>query len=74
MIETKNKLSNGAIITLTLVLLWLILGFIAFVMSLICFGRTGTQTQHVIGLIIAVLFGPIYFIFHYSINKYCKKI
>jgi uncharacterized RDD family membrane protein YckC len=54
------------------IFLWLIAGLVAFIMSLVCFGKSGTTTDKFIGLILAFLFGPLYFIF-FGLNKsYCR--
>ena len=64
---------NNITITISiLIILWMILGFIAFIWSLVCFGRSGTTSQHVIGLVIAVLFGPFYWIYKYVVPDYCR--
>ena len=72
--KTDNGSSTILIVILILLGLWIVLGFVAFIMSLVCFGRTGTTAQHIIGLLIAILFGPLYFIMHFAIPNYCKKI
>lgn len=79
--EIKEKdvetAATAAISTVTIILIiagiWMLLGFIAFILSLTCFGKTGTTTDKVLGLIIALLFGPFYFIY-YAVNKsYCNN-
>lgn len=55
-------------------LLWVILGIAAFIKSLSCFSvsRTGTDTQKVVGLVLAILSGPLYFIYPLVSDSYCK--
>ena len=72
--EEQTKGSTGKIIITIIVIIWAILGIIGFIMSLICFGRSGTSTQHVIGLLIAIFFGPIYWIFYLVVPDYCKRL
>jgi hypothetical protein len=55
-----------------LVGLWMLAGLVSFVMSLACFGYSGTFAQHLLGLVIAVLFGPFYFIYYASSTTYCR--
>jgi hypothetical protein len=53
---------------------WSLAGVIAFIMSIVCFGYSGTPTEHAIGLIIALLFGPFYWLFYYFAPNYCKTV
>jgi hypothetical protein len=56
-----------------LVVLWVLLGLIAFIMSLVCFTRKGTMAQNIVGLLMSVLFGPLYFIYYFMMKDkgYC---
>jgi hypothetical protein len=40
------------------ILLWVVLGLAAFVMSVLCFGYSGSTAQHITGVLFALLFGP----------------
>lgn len=53
--------------------LWVILGFSAFIMSLVCFGKSGSPTEHLLGLFLAVFFGPFYWIYYIVAKSYCIK-
>ena len=69
----ENNRSKKSIIALYIfVLLWGLLGLIAFIMSLICFGRSGTLIEKIIGLLLAIFFGPLYFIFYIFNKSYCR--
>ena len=57
---------------LTFVIIWLIFGIIAFITSLICFGKNSSMTEKIIGLLLAIFFGPFYFIFFFFNDNYCK--
>jgi hypothetical protein len=72
--EEKKKKSPGKIIIMILVAIWIILGITGFIMSLVCFGRSGTTSQHVIGLLITLFLGPFYWIFYFAVPDYCKRI
>ena len=72
--EEKKKTSPGKIIIMILVAIWIILGITGFIMSLVCFGRSGTTSQHVIGLLITLFLGPFYWIFYFAVPDYCKRI
>ena len=54
-------------------LIWALLGFIAFIYSIYCFGRTGDTLEKIVGLLLAIFFGPLYFVFFYFNKGYCKK-
>ena len=64
----------GGSIGLLFVLTWALSGIAALIMSIVCFGFSGTMTEKVVGLAIAFFLGPLYFIF-YAVNKdYCKSM
>ncbi len=54
------------------VALWVLAGLAAFVWSLVCFGKSGTTTQKVIGLLISLVLGPFYWIYFYVSKDYCR--
>ena len=73
----NKKLSVGGIIAFSLfiiiMILWVIGGLSAFIMSILCFGYNSNPGDNIIGLVIAILVGPFYWIY-YSYNKsYCNK-
>lgn len=72
--EQEKKKSPVKIILAIVFIFWVILGIIGFIMSIICFGRSGTTGQHIIGLLIAIFFGPIYWIFYLAVPDYCKRL
>jgi len=55
-----------------ILLMWILFGVIAFLMSLVCFGRSGTLLEKIIGLLLAIFFGPLYFIFYIFNSSYCR--
>ena len=69
--QENNPLPKSLIILYIFALLWGLLGLIAFIMSLICFGRSGTLIEKIIGLLLAIFFGPFYFIFYMFNKNYC---
>lgn len=70
----EDKKSPGKIILTILLVIWIILGITAFIMSIICFGRSGSTSQHIIGLLLAIFFGPFFWIFYFFVPDYCKRI
>jgi hypothetical protein len=51
---------------------WITLGLSAFVWSIYCFGKTGSMLQKFIGLLMAVFFGPLFFLMYKFSPTYCK--
>jgi hypothetical protein len=58
---------------LAIILLWGALGIAAFFMSLFCFGRSGTTTQHIFGFVLAIFLGPFYWIYYGLARTYCLQ-
>jgi hypothetical protein len=76
--ETTNTTAStgGKVLIIAIIIfvvLWIGLGIAAFIMSLVCFGYSGTTAQHIIGVILAVLFGPFYWIYYAVSKTYCGK-
>ena len=71
--ENRSSSSSSKIIVTTVVVIWAFLGLAAFIMSILCFGRSGTTGQHIAGLLLALFFGPFYWIFYYYAPDYCTK-
>ena len=63
----------GGYVVLALGGLWALLGLIAFVKSILCFSSTSSIAEKIIGLVLAVLFGPFYFLYYYLNPRYCKS-
>jgi uncharacterized membrane-anchored protein len=72
----QEERSNGSkwIVLLLISLLWAIAGIAAFIMSIVCFGRTGGTGKHILGLLLAIFFGPLYWIYYFVARDYCKKL
>jgi hypothetical protein len=64
----------GGSIMPMVVIAWVLAGIAAIVMSLVCFGFSGTMTEKILGIALAFFLGPLYFIF-YTVNKdYCRDL
>lgn len=73
--EPKQEgLKSAVIMTSVFVILWVFVGLAAFIMSLVCFGRSGSTVQHIIGLLLSIFFGPFYWIYYFAASSYCKKV
>lgn len=51
---------------------WIILGLIALVWSIYCFGKSGSIFQKIIGMLLAMFTGPLFFILYKYSPTYCK--
>jgi hypothetical protein len=60
-------------LVLIFLLFWIFSGLAAFIMSLVCFGYGGTAIDKVVGLILAIFFGPFYWFFYGFNTYYCNK-
>jgi hypothetical protein len=58
---------------LIFLVIWVLLGIIAFIASIVCFGFSGTIIEKIIGVVIACLFGPFYWLYFYFNKNYCGK-
>lgn len=54
-------------------LLWFLAGLIAFIWSLVCFAKSGTTADKVLGLLLAFFFGPLYFFYLGFYKSYCRS-
>jgi hypothetical protein len=72
--EKEDNKSSLKIVISIIIVIWVILGITGFIMSIVCFGRSGTTTQHVVGLLLSIFFGPIYWIFYLAVPDYCKRL
>lgn len=53
-------------------IIWALFGFIAFIWSLVCFAKSGTAIDKIIGLLLAFFTGPFYFIYLIFYKQYCR--
>ena len=51
---------------------WIFIGLVAFILSLVCFARSGSTFEKIIGLLLAIFFGPFYFLFYVFNKGYCR--
>lgn len=54
-------------------LVWALLGLGAFVMALACIGYSGSTAQKIIGILLAMFFGPFYWIYYFVSRSYCSN-
>ncbi len=70
-----NSIDNTFLVIITiLTFIWITTGLLAFITSLICFLLNGTIRDKFLGLIIAIVIGPLYwFYFIFNNNGYCSR-
>ena len=51
---------------------WVLFGILAFFFSLVCFGYSGSFGEKVFGFILAIIFGPFYFVYYFADGAYCR--
>lgn len=71
--EQIREDKSAILITSIFAVLWVFVGLAAFIMSLVCFGRSGSTAQHIIGLILSIFFGPFYWVYYFAVSSYCRK-
>ena len=67
---------GGALLVILLlvgIIVWVVAGVWALVMSLICFGRSGSGVEKVVGIVLAWLIGPFYWLYFAYNTSYCNK-
>ena len=57
---------------LVCILIWFLIGIIGFLLSLVCFGRSGTIIQKLGGFGIALLTGPFFWVYYFLDTSYCR--
>ena len=70
--DTYDGMRTAFVMSSIFLFLWIIVGVAAFIMSIICFGRSGSTAQHIIGLLLSIFFGPFYWIYFLAVSSYCK--
>lgn len=70
--EDEKKLFGLGIGIAIFAIIWAILGIVAFIYSLVCFGKSGSSLDKIVGLLLAIFFGPLYFIYLIFNKSYCR--
>lgn len=70
-LTTGGKIAGITIFILVLV--WIVAGLAGFITSLVCFGKSGTIAEKIIGVLLAVFFGPFYWLYFIFAKSYCSS-
>lgn len=77
--DEKVDNNNASTITIGIIIgfiyiIWVFTGILAFLTSLICFAFHGTMTDKFLGLIVALIIGPFYWLyFIFNNTGYCSR-
>lgn len=74
--QTAASAAEGARrrVIAALVILWVVIGIIGFVYSILCFGMSGSMAEKVVGLLLSIFFGPFYWIYYFANSSYCMPL
>jgi uncharacterized membrane protein len=70
----SSMFSTFSIIIFLILLIYVISGILAFIMSLICFSYGGSINDKALGLLLAFVTGPFYWLYFMYNNEYCTRI
>jgi len=70
----SGKLDTGNTFIALVGIAWVVFGFAGFVMSLWCLGFSGNVGQKIGGMFFAILLGPFYWLYFYSVPSYCARL
>jgi hypothetical protein len=74
LVVVQNQKSQAGFLAALIVFIWMMLGLLGFITSLVCFARGGSFEEKWVGLLSSVVLGPLYWIyFMYASPTYCKS-
>jgi len=62
------------VLSLIVGLAWILFGIAGFIMSLICLGYSGNMGEKLAGILFAIVLGPFYWLYFYSVPSYCARL
>ena len=71
---SSGKLDAGNTAVVVFMITWVLFGFAGFVMSLWCLGFSGNVGQKIGGMFFALLLGPFYWLYFWSVPAYCARL
>lgn len=71
--KSKNNLKTMGYFVFVFTLLWFITGLLGWLMSIYCFKYNKTKIENVVGVLIAILLGPFYWLYYIYMQNYCGK-
>lgn len=74
LVLVQQQKSNAGTFAAIIIFIWMMLGVLGFVTSLVCFAYEGSFMQNWVGFLTSVVLGPLYWIyFLYAGDSYCKS-
>ena len=74
LVLVEKQKDNAGTFAMIIVFIWMILGLLGFIMSLVCFSYEGTFMENWVGFLSSLVAGPLYWIyFFYASPTYCKS-
>ena len=76
MVEEENKENNNNIFMIfifIILLIWWIAGLIGFLMSIVCCFYNGTTAEKFLGILLAWILGPFYWLYFIYNSSYCTR-
>lgn len=74
LVLVQQQKSNAGAFAAIIIFIWMMLGVLGFVTSLVCFAFEGSFMQNWVGFLTAMVLGPFYWIyFLYAGETYCKS-
>jgi hypothetical protein len=71
--EEKSNVSIFLIFNFIILLIWVFAGFIGFLMSIVCCFYNGSTTDKFLGILIAFILGPFYWLYFIYNSTYCTR-
>jgi len=71
--SSSSSFSTFSIIIIIILLIYVIFGILAFIMSLSCFAYGGSINDKALGLLLAWITGPFYWLYFIYNNEYCTR-
>jgi len=62
-----------SILFLIVIIGYIIAGVSAFIMSFVCFGYNGYPSYNILGVLLAIFLGPLYWLYYGLNSNYCNK-
>lgn len=74
LVVVQQQKGQAGFVAGLIVFIWMMLGVLGFITSLVCFARDGTFEEKWVGFLSSVVLGPLYWIyFMYASPTYCKS-
>lgn len=68
----RRREPKMAVLLGTFATLWIAAGLAGLVYSILCAGRPGKLSDQIMGLVIATLYGPLFWVFVVANKNYCR--